>query len=139
MPRSEQPSFSPRAVGGRKFVAFFHPAYPYPAPPLLTLAAVDHVYDGDQDIKGINYDIAKAACGIVACNRFDDRAYFALKTGENQWSRVGRPADGLLRASGDFTFYFVVDSVHHCYPVVPSFDHWRFPHGALPPPWASCE
>ncbi|KAI0445133.1 hypothetical protein F4803DRAFT_204758 [Xylaria telfairii] len=137
MPRSEQPSFSPRAVGGRKFVAFFHPAYPYPAPPLLTLAAVDRVSDGGQVIKGIDYDIAKAACGIIACNRFDDNAYFALKSGEHCWLVVDRPADGLLRASGDFTFYFVVDSVDHRYPVVPSFDHWRFPHGALPLPWAS--
>ncbi|KAI8947903.1 hypothetical protein F4801DRAFT_488806 [Xylaria longipes] len=137
MPRSVQPSFSPRAVGGRRFVAFFHPAYPDPSPPLLTLAAVDYVREGAQVVKGIDYDTAKAACGIIACNRFDDDAYFALKSSQGGWARFERPADGLLRANGDFTFYFVVDSPNWRYPVVPSFDHWRFPHGELPPRWAS--
>ncbi|KAI1751586.1 hypothetical protein F4782DRAFT_179977 [Xylaria castorea] len=137
MPRSEQASFSPRAVGGRKFVAFFHPSYPDTAPPLLTLAAVDSVREGAQVIKGIDYDTAKTACGIVACNCYDDGAYFALKSRKGGWARFERPADGLLRASGDFTFYFVVDTPTLCYPVVPSFDHWRFPHRALPPRWAS--
>ncbi|KAI0452418.1 hypothetical protein F5B21DRAFT_336046 [Xylaria acuta] len=137
MLRSPQPSFSPRAVGGRRFVAFFHPGYPYPAPPLLTLAAVDYVHEGGRVVRGINYHTAKAACGIVACNRFDDAAFFALKTGKGGWARFGPPADELLRATGDFYFYFVVDTPDHCYPVVPSFDHWRFPHGALPPHWAS--
>ncbi|KAI0468060.1 hypothetical protein F4859DRAFT_223378 [Xylaria cf. heliscus] len=139
MPRSEQPSFSPRAVGGRRFVAFFHPAYPDTAPPLLTLAAVDTVLDGDgiHFVSGVDYDTARAACGIIACNRFDDGAYFAVKSGKDRWITFRRPVDGLLRASGDFTFYFIVDAIDNCYPVVPSFDHWRFPHGALPPRWAS--
>ncbi|KAI3338115.1 hypothetical protein F4824DRAFT_461180 [Ustulina deusta] len=142
MPPSRQGSFSPRAVGGRKFVAFFHPAYPYPAPPLLTLAAVDYVWDdraGAHKVRGIEYDTAKAACGIVACNRWDDGAYFAMRCEERdqpvRWITVERPSDGLLRASGDYTYYFVVDNPSYRYPVVPSFDHWRFPHGALPPRW----
>ncbi|KAI0403719.1 hypothetical protein F4802DRAFT_284326 [Xylaria palmicola] len=139
MPRSEQSehSFSPRAVGGRKFIAFFHPAYPYPAPPLLTLAAVDRDSNGCQ---GVRYNTARVACGIVACNRWDDSAYLAVKGPERDGSplftRVTRPVSGVLPAAGEPTYYFVVDSPEYCYPVVPSFDHWRFPHGALPVGWA---
>ncbi|KAI0546731.1 hypothetical protein F4679DRAFT_404318 [Xylaria curta] len=137
MPRPQSEQSSSRAVGGRKFIAFFHPSYPDTAPPLLTLAAVEYVLKGAQIITGLGYDTAKAACGIVACNRYDEGAYFALKDRKGVYTRVERPADGLLRADGDFIYYFVVDTPAFCYPVVPSFDHWRFPHQGLPPQWAS--
>ncbi|KAI1126753.1 hypothetical protein F5Y10DRAFT_266833 [Nemania abortiva] len=134
MPRSSQGSFSPRAVGGRKFVAFFHPAYPYSAPPLLTLAAVDHAQDYTGKVRGVKVDTAKAACGIVACNRWD--GYFAYKDEKRgepvRWVKVQWPRHGILPASGD-AYYFVVDNPHYRYPVVPSFDHWRFPHGGVLP------
>ncbi|KAI1738451.1 hypothetical protein F4680DRAFT_180116 [Xylaria scruposa] len=137
MPRPQSEQSSSRAVGDRKFIAFFHPSYPDTAPPLLTLAAVEYVLKGAQIIRGLGYDTAKAACGIVACNRYDEGAYFALKDRKGVYTRVDRPPDGLLRADGDFVFYFVVDTPAFCYPVVPSFDHWRFPHQGLPPRWAS--
>lgn len=145
MPRFQQPLSPPIPDGFNRhkdtFVAFFHPAYPDLAPPLLTLAAVDVARDG---LIGIDFDTAKVACGIVACNRWDDGAYFAVKrrrVGEDQnhqnstlWTKIERPADGVLR--NDTTYYFIVDKPDHRYPVVPSFDHWRFPHDALPPLWA---
>ncbi|KAI0188880.1 hypothetical protein EV127DRAFT_341831, partial [Xylaria flabelliformis] len=137
MPRPQSEQSSCRAVGGRKFIAFFHPSYPDTAPPLLTLAAIDYVLKGAQIIRGIDYDTAKAACGIVACNRYDEGAYFALKDRRGVYTRVDRPVEGLLHAGGDFMFYFIVDTPTFRYPVVPSFDHWRFPHGRLPPRWAS--
>jgi hypothetical protein len=49
--------------------------------------------------------------------------------------RVHRPEDGILR---DHEYHFCVgeeDPTTSKYPVIPSFDHWRFPHGQLPPPW----
>ncbi|TRX89927.1 hypothetical protein FHL15_009199 [Xylaria flabelliformis] len=136
MPRPQSEQSSCRAVGGRKFIAFFHPSYPDTAPPLLTLAAIDYVLKGARIIRGIDYDTAKAACGIVACNRYDEGAYFALKDRRGVYTRLDRPVDGLLHAGGDVMFYFIVDTPIFRYPVVPSFDHWRFPHGGLPSRWA---
>ncbi|KAI0115627.1 hypothetical protein GGR51DRAFT_503607 [Nemania sp. FL0031] len=120
-----------------ELVGFFHPAYPDDAPPLLALAAVDVSRNGR---RGIDYETAKAACGIVAGNRWDQGTYFARKkelTGEQQrhtWVTVDRPRDRVLPAGPNY--YFVVASPHYRYPVVASFDHWRFPHGQLPPMWA---
>ncbi|KAI1127037.1 hypothetical protein F5Y10DRAFT_243533 [Nemania abortiva] len=119
-----------------ELVAFFHPAYPDHTPPLLTLPAIDSTAGGG---RGIDYETALAACGIVACNRWDFGVYFAEKreiTGEQQgrvWRRTGKPIDGVLRAG--FNYYFVVGGPDYRYPVVASFDHWRFPHDALPPRW----
>ncbi|KAI0872388.1 hypothetical protein GGS24DRAFT_467904 [Hypoxylon argillaceum] len=115
-------------------IEFFHPAYPNLVNPLLTFPAVDVAGDGRI---GIDFDTARVACGIVACNRWDDDAYFAVKSHEQGkiiWTKIERPDDGVLCA--DTIYYFVVDEPDHRYPVVPSFDHWRFPHGALPPLWA---
>ncbi|KAI3316503.1 hypothetical protein HD806DRAFT_517366 [Xylariaceae sp. AK1471] len=116
-------------------IEFFHPAYPVSAPPLLSLVAVDVAGNGTL---GIDYDFAKASCGIVANNRWDDATYIATK---NQvegscLNRVPQPEDGILPilASG-MAYYFVVDHPTNRYPVVPSFDHWRFPHTELPAPW----
>ncbi|KAJ8133019.1 hypothetical protein O1611_g604 [Lasiodiplodia mahajangana] len=137
MPRSRQNSFSPRAVGGRKFVAFFHPAYSDSAPPLLTLAAVDWFWDSwgsRRKVRGIQYETALTACGIVACNRWD--GYFAMKH-----EKRGEPVrwipvyNSILRVGAEYTYYFIINSPNYRYPVVPSFDHWRFPHDNLPPRW----
>lgn len=116
-------------------VAFFHPAYPDQHPPLLTLTAIDV---RENQAYGINFETARAACGIVAGNRWDQGTYFAEKSqrenGETVWTRVERPEDGVLQAN--FDYYFVVDTPDNRYPVVPNFHHWRFPHDALPTPWA---
>ncbi|KAI8648430.1 MFS domain-containing protein [Fusarium sp. Ph1] len=57
-----------------------------------------------------------------------------LLSGEFQ--RVDKPSDGILRED---TYYFRLGQhpVEHKYPVLPSFDHWRFPHGNIPAPWSS--
>lgn len=116
-------------------VAFFHPAYPDQNPPLLALAAVDV---RENQTYGISFETARAACGIVAGNRWDQDTYFAEKNergnGETVWTRVERPPDGVLQAG--FEYYFIVDTPDNRYPVVPNFHHWRFPHDALPSPWA---
>lgn len=136
---------SPHGRFKHRFVAFFHPAYPHHTPPLLTLTANRISDDGTP---GVDWDTARAACGIVACNRWDDSKdiYFAEKSEEQEpgggsedhpgtikWTKVELPVDGILRVGIDF--YFVIESPENRYPVVPNFDHWRFPHDALPSPW----
>ncbi|KAI1145119.1 hypothetical protein F4825DRAFT_272870 [Nemania diffusa] len=114
-------------------ISFFHPAYADLVFPLLDLATFDVCGDGRI---GLDFETARIACGIVACNRWGDDAYFAVKSheqGEIRWTKIERPECGVLHA--DTIYYFVVDKPDYRYPVVPSFDHWRFPHGALPPLW----
>ncbi|GAP93092.1 putative protein SEY1 [Rosellinia necatrix] len=137
-PRST--AVSPQGRFRDEFVAFFHPAYPSQTPPLLTLPAVERTR---ADERGVDYDTALTACGIVACNRWGDGVYFAEKIqkysddrdppGYTVWEKVVRPADGILRAYVDY--YFVVDNPEYLWPVVLGFHHWRFPHDSLPPKW----
>ncbi|KAI1115555.1 hypothetical protein F5Y14DRAFT_115878 [Nemania sp. NC0429] len=129
------PRYSPDDRWKDQMVTFFHPAYSDQNPPLLALTAIDL---RDNSEFGINFDTARAACGIVAANRWDAGTYFAEKNerenGETVWTRVERPPDGVLPAGPDY--YFIVDTPENRYPVVPNFHHWRFPHDALPDPWA---
>ncbi|KAL8366382.1 hypothetical protein RB595_004923 [Gaeumannomyces hyphopodioides] len=112
------------------FVEFRHPAYPDASPPLLRLGAWDENEDGNS---GFDYDTALVACGIIANNAFAS-GRLAIKS-DGAFHDVARPADNLLRAP----IYYCVgddDPSTNKYPVVPSFDHWRFPH-TLPSPWNS--
>ncbi|KAK4241904.1 hypothetical protein C8A03DRAFT_40738 [Achaetomium macrosporum] len=102
-------------------------------PDLLCLSALD---GGN----GIEYDIALTSCCIVTGNTFAT-GWLATRVtpgdgGGPHFHRVGGPDDGILR---DREYHFCVgehDPVT-CkqYPVVRSFDHWRFPHGDIPSPW----
>ncbi|KAI3316757.1 hypothetical protein HD806DRAFT_420631 [Xylariaceae sp. AK1471] len=81
------------------FIEFYHPAYPISASPLLQLVTVDQ---GDGQLV-INYNFAKAACGIIADNRWDDATYIAIKnrpaqlsTEPSAFTKVARPEDGVL-------------------------------------------
>ncbi|KAI1505523.1 hypothetical protein F5X99DRAFT_247223 [Biscogniauxia marginata] len=120
-----------------RLVEFFHPTYPNSSSPLLTLVAVDA---GKDDTIGIDYELAKVACGIVAGNRWGEDTYFATKNRQDdqdtpKWETVQTPEDGILCVGT--SYYFIVDHPANRYPVVPSFDHWRFPHGELPSLWAT--
>ncbi|KAH6628869.1 hypothetical protein F5144DRAFT_494826 [Chaetomium tenue] len=116
-------------------VRFRHPAYPSSAPDLLVLMAAD-----GHDACALDFDVVLTACCIVANTNWDD-GYFAKKdpaTGD-VLQRVSRPLDGLLRG---LEYFFCVQGRDPTsvapkvkYPVVPSFHHWRFPHGDLPLLW----
>ncbi|UZP42996.1 hypothetical protein NXS19_010812 [Fusarium pseudograminearum] len=55
-----------------------------------------------------------------------------------QFIRVDRPNDNILRSQ--LYYYFVGDhEPTYKYPLVPSFHHWRFPHGELPDLWADID
>ena len=105
--------------------------------------------DGDGD-GGLDFDIAMTACCIITDTPWD-RGYFAQRAAaaaeaeDPVLQRVDRPQDGLLR---HLDYFFCVEGLELSvkYPVIPSFHHWRFPHGGgpnqvstlpadLPPPW----
>ncbi|KAL9616338.1 MAG: hypothetical protein Q9160_008781 [Pyrenula sp. 1 TL-2023] len=125
-----------QTVTHQRRILFRHPAYPSTAPALLSLLAVD----GGSGI-GIHYQTAIVACGIVAGNRFQD-AWFGQKIMNNNGNdadsfiRCDEPLDGILRDDEYYFFVSTTGSQDEKYPVVPSFDHWRFPHDAIPELWA---
>ncbi|KAM0272853.1 hypothetical protein ACHAQH_008567 [Verticillium albo-atrum] len=91
------------------YIDIRHPAYPDSEPPLLRFAAIDGV---DKD--GVDVDIALVACGIITGNTWHS-GYIAEIDVNGEGVRVDRDK----------------------YPVIPSFDHWRFPHGDLPFAWSN--
>ncbi|KAL8281668.1 hypothetical protein RB600_005210 [Gaeumannomyces tritici] len=135
-----KPAFQPPGDGAppeidfrSTVVVFRHPAYPNAAPPLLELGAWDEDEDGNN---GLDYDTALVACGIIANNAFAS-GRLAVKN-DGAFQTVLRPPNNLLRAA---TYYFCIgdnDPSSNKYPVVPSFDHWRFPP-TLPSPWDSLQ
>jgi hypothetical protein len=140
MPPFYKPLAAPRAdETSHPRVEIRHPAYPDTTPALLRLQAVD---DG-----GVDYDTAFVACAIITGNTWS-RAWFARRRPADagpadlrllsQLERVERPPDGVLRGR---IYYFVVGDEGRPtpakYPVLPSFDHWRFPHEGMPAPWSA--
>ncbi|KAI0398772.1 hypothetical protein F4802DRAFT_603653 [Xylaria palmicola] len=103
---------------------------------LLSLVAVDVSGDG---ALGIDYDVARVACSIVADNRWDDATYIATRgrVEGSSYCRVSQPEDGILPIpASSMAYCVVVDYPANRYAVVPRFEHWRFPHGNSPPtPW----
>jgi hypothetical protein len=122
------PKIAPAGRVSVKSIAFYHPVYS--KTPLFRLFAFD--------CDGVDYDIALAACRIVACNA---HGYFT--------DEGGHPVDETETSvlSGAKYFYhlhpgeLVGDSGSgeegplHPYPICPCFDDWQFPHGALPEWW----
>ncbi|KAK1762142.1 hypothetical protein QBC33DRAFT_462078 [Phialemonium atrogriseum] len=116
-------------------IDFLHPGYPDGDNTLLSLPALD---DG-----GIYYDIALAACGVIADNTWstgffvESRPVVAAEDIAAK-DRVAPPQiDRVLRRP---RYYFCVPGfADHLYPIVPRFSDWRFPHGELPDAWTQIE
>ncbi|EJT71150.1 hypothetical protein GGTG_10410 [Gaeumannomyces tritici R3-111a-1] len=104
-------------------VRIFHPAYPQTVP-LLQLGAFE---PGG----GIDFDFAWTACCIVTGNTF--AIGWLAKKVSGAFDRIARPDDGILRDPA--VFFCVGDDANSKYPVVPTFDHWEFPHDKLLAPW----
>ncbi|ATY64766.1 hypothetical protein A9K55_005104 [Cordyceps militaris] len=108
-----------------------HPAYSETDRELLRFSSTD-----GPTKDGLDYEFALICCGIVTGNTWASGWIAVLQ--DEQYSRVNRPANGVLR--GSTYYYFVGDHAPtHKYPIVPSFHHWRFPHDALPNIWARLE
>ncbi|KAI3317243.1 hypothetical protein HD806DRAFT_515595 [Xylariaceae sp. AK1471] len=121
----------PYSIKQQDIIEFRHPAYQNPPKKLLSLNAVDR----DELWNGLDYEVALTACGIVACNRWE--GWFSTKKQDGSFQRVPRPENGILPCPqpGNPYYFFVSDDVSEKYPIVPSFEHWPFPHNALPKLW----
>ncbi|KAI0479703.1 hypothetical protein F4859DRAFT_477027 [Xylaria cf. heliscus] len=121
------------------YISFRHPTYT--TNDLLCLGAVDCETAPGIYMLGVSYDVALAACGIVACNRWH-QAWFGEKCDDqngNSWKGgyrcVPRPEDGILPYKKTPYYFFINQDTFFQYPVVPCFDGWLFPHGDLPEAW----
>lgn len=118
----------------QRTISFRHPGYPDIGPNLVSLDAVD-----DKLGAGIDYDTALVACGIVACNNWS-QSWFGVKDSSGAsgvFRAVPRARDGVFRES--IYYFFINQNQREQYPVIPSFDHWRFPHGDLPEIWLALD
>ncbi|KAH8798636.1 hypothetical protein F5884DRAFT_813300 [Xylogone sp. PMI_703] len=117
---------SPRLKAQHKAL-FFHPAYPNASNLLLIL------YAWDTPNGGIHAGTAWLACAIVACNAWD-----GYLTKHNDSDRLEYNDDDVL-PPGSYDFHVPnpsgTDPEPYQYPLCPSFQHWSFPHEALPPQW----
>ncbi|KAK2736636.1 hypothetical protein FQN55_001582 [Onygenales sp. PD_40] len=100
-------------------IQFLHPAYPENENILLVFPAFDS--------GGVHHETARVACAILANCRWDGY----LSTIRNG-PRLTLGVDGVLT---DPIYYFCVDEESD-YPVIPSFEHFRFP-SRLPDSWSS--
>ncbi|KAJ3526774.1 hypothetical protein NM208_g4360 [Fusarium decemcellulare] len=132
-----QPSFPPvgslPSTGAKpRHILFQHPAYLDSASEMLALTATE----GDvQD--GVDYQMALISCCTITGNTWRD-GWLARKDSKDTFTRVDRPEDGILREP---VYYFRLGQhpPNYKYPVLPSFDHWPFPHDNIPIPWSSLE
>jgi hypothetical protein len=108
---------------------FRHPGYPdhnnillvFPAldPTALPSTTTPHSF-------GLHHETARLGCAIAANNRWD-----GFLSEDKQPVAVPLEPDAILPAG---TYYFHVPGPdERPYPVVPSFAHFQFPHGNLPP------
>lgn len=121
-PRALEPP--PRELIGVPNIIFLHPGYS-DRNCLLRLPRVD------QNGSGVHYGTALVALQIIANNAFET-GYLAED--ENGQQPVDMPLDNVLTRD---QYYFFVRNGPIKYPVVPSFNDWEFPHGALPKAWRS--
>ncbi|KAI2778998.1 hypothetical protein F4815DRAFT_222234 [Daldinia loculata] len=124
-PKLPRITSSPNLISSQYTFVVKHPGYGNEDDPLLQFVHFD---------EGLDYDLVIYACCIVAGNawplemknqkRIDKRpdggklgyVYLSRSKKPNEQEAIARP-----------------NNVH--YPFTPTFDHWIFPHGDLPPPW----
>ncbi|KAL2280620.1 hypothetical protein FJTKL_12438 [Diaporthe vaccinii] len=123
-------------------ISFRHPGYDDPEDILFALPRLDCPQSGVAAAAavGVHHGTALLACQIIANNAFDGY----LTTDRAGACRVSVPRDGVLL---DDDYWFIVGGddagAGACYPVVPRFEEWQFPHGHLgsSPAWdpRSCQ
>ncbi|VUC31984.1 unnamed protein product [Clonostachys rosea] len=132
-----QPDVTPRESDtNRPIITIRHPAYPSTAPPLLQLRAVDRTWIGKKPFHAYDHDTALIACSIVTGNTWGD-GYIGLKNRKNNtYIKLIRERGEVLRTTEEYYYFVSKESTPDTkYPVVPCFEHWRFPHNDLPKPW----
>ncbi|KAH8729216.1 hypothetical protein BGZ61DRAFT_445989 [Ilyonectria robusta] len=134
----------------QRSIVFYHPAYSWPQNILFKLPQVD-LLDARGQPTSLHHRTALLACQVIANNSF--------LTGRLYFDALGRfpvldqvPLDaGLTRTE----YYYIVNGnrkypaqhpnrtrvcltlrlARYRYPVVPSFQDWRFPHESVPHCW----
>jgi len=132
-PLTDGDNFSFASGSGSEFetcrsIRFIYPRYEAPGNVLLALPCTDRSAEG----LGIYHDTALVACQIIADNAFET-SRLALDAEGKQPVTV--PLNDVLTHD---EYYFVVDGYtneQNPYPIAPSFQDWRFPHGRVPKSW----
>lgn len=137
-----------------------HLGYNEPVDLLFHLPALDACdpehNDDDQVAVGVHHRTVVTAGAILANNAFD-RAYLASDKAGLRRVEERVPLDGIL-PPGDYWLHVPsppssssIPSEHdnssepmgppppppYLYPVIPTFQHWPFPHAKLPVPWSA--
>ncbi|KAH7019562.1 hypothetical protein EDB80DRAFT_600943 [Ilyonectria destructans] len=117
----------------QRSIVFYHPAYSWPQNILVKLPQVDLLDDGGQPT-ALHHRTALLTCQVIANNAFlTGRLYFDAHARFPVLDEV--PLDGALTRT---EYYFIVNAnPRYRYPVVPSFQDWRFPHESMPHCWPS--
>lgn len=120
------------------FVSFKHPAYSEEYNQNLFLQL--YAWDSDRksgnatSTKGLHFRTSFLACALIACDAWDG---YISSDREGRAKIVPSTPDDILPAG---TYYFHVPDPNpdpspsaepYRYPVYPSFDHWKFPHGQM--------
>ncbi|KAI9651716.1 MAG: hypothetical protein M1829_002464 [Trizodia sp. TS-e1964] len=110
-------------------ITILHPGYPDANLDnvLLQLSAFD------REGGGLHYGTALSACRIIAGNT--TTGFF--KEHRNS-SKIDLRFDELLLAK-KYYFYVSGSDIDGVYPIVPSFQHWLFPHNQFPAEWSAME
>ncbi|KAI0835347.1 hypothetical protein F5Y06DRAFT_306306 [Hypoxylon sp. FL0890] len=116
-----------------QLVEIYHPLYPDRFCPILKLMALDN--------GGVDYDLIYYACCLLVENAWKRvehcRPFLSSSRLYDPALRVVRPDNGILPAAKYFLHDPTYAGIQSPYPITPSFAHWEFPHGNIPPPWRS--
>ncbi|KAI9651428.1 MAG: hypothetical protein M1829_003011 [Trizodia sp. TS-e1964] len=109
-------------------ITFLHPGYPDDDHDnvLLRLSAFD------REGGGLHHGTALSACRIIAGNT--TTGFFKEHRASKE---IGLRFDELLLAKK--YYFYVSNSDNDVYPIVPSFQHWLFPHDDFPTEWSAME
>ncbi|KAL8799659.1 MAG: hypothetical protein Q9182_005729 [Xanthomendoza sp. 2 TL-2023] len=121
----DPPPLPPPSNLGDVNIIIRHPAYADGALPLLILKGLET--EGDET--GTHHGTVLTACTIISGR--NDGHLSTVKEPED--ASLGLQNDGLLPGG---TYYFIVPGDWK-YAIYPTFQHWTFPHGKLPPGWDS--
>lgn len=141
-------------------VTILHPGYTSKNR-LLELLALDMMGENGQSGAGIHHGTALLICGIIAGNVWDgwftvgrtgarvDMSREGVLTGQEYYFHVPQPEIGIGNSEGNNAVASVSigagtgaavarqgqERPPYQYPIVPSFQHWQFPHDNMPPDW----
>ncbi|OIW25614.1 hypothetical protein CONLIGDRAFT_647355 [Coniochaeta ligniaria NRRL 30616] len=114
-------------LAARGCIVFRHPGYSHTCwDYILSLPRVD-THPSEPNEYGVHHATALLACQIIGNNAFDGY----LSTSRENPEKITTPADGVLMEAN----YFFIVPGNAKYPVVPSFQDWKFPQTEFESLW----